>query len=62
LLAGIDGESGIALEATCGWACPADLLQDAGYELHLAHPLRTKAIFIVDRKGATSLGRSVPVG
>src|SRR5215207_11060981 len=43
LLAEIDGESKIALEATYGWEWLADLLQDAGYELHLAHPLRTKA-------------------
>jgi transposase len=44
LLAEIDGESRIALEATYGWEWLADLLQEAGYELHLAHPLRTKAI------------------
>jgi transposase len=44
LLAGIDGESRIALEATYGWEWLADLLGEAGYELHLAHPLRTKAI------------------
>ncbi len=44
LLAEIDGESEIALEATYGWEWLADLLCDAGYELHLAHPLRTKAI------------------
>ncbi|HKF79397.1 MAG TPA: transposase [Thermoleophilaceae bacterium] len=44
LLTEIDGESKIALEATYGWEWLADLLQDAGYELHLAHPLRTKAI------------------
>jgi transposase len=44
LLAEIDGESKIALEATYGWEWLADVLQDAGYELHLAHPLRTKAI------------------
>jgi transposase len=44
LLAEIDGESEIALEATYGWEWLADLLQGAGYELHLAHPLRTKAI------------------
>ena len=34
----------IALEATYGWEWLAELLEDAGYELHLAHPLRTKAI------------------
>jgi transposase len=44
LLAAIDGESKIALEATYGWEWLADLLEDAGYELRLAHPLRTKAI------------------
>ena len=30
--------------ATFGWEWLADVLQDAGYELHLAHPMRTKAI------------------
>jgi transposase len=44
LLAEIDGECRIALEATYGWEWLADVLQDAGYALHLAHPLRTKAI------------------
>ena len=43
-MAGIDGESKIALEATYGWEWLADVSEDAGYELHLAHPLRTKAI------------------
>ena len=33
-----------AVEATYGWEWLAELLEDAGYELHLAHPLRTKAI------------------
>jgi transposase len=44
LLGEIDGESKIALEATYGWEWLADVLEEAGYELHLAHPLRTKAI------------------
>jgi transposase len=44
LLADLDGESQVALEATYGWEWLADLLEEAGYELHLAHPLRTKAI------------------
>jgi transposase len=44
LLAEIDGESKIALEATYGWEWLAGLLEEAGYELHLAHPLRTCAI------------------
>lgn len=38
------GECRIALEATYGWEWLADVLQDAGHELHLAHPMRTKAI------------------
>src|SRR5215217_8590895 len=44
LLSEIDGESKIAVEATYGWEWLADVLEEAGYELHLAHPLRTKAI------------------
>jgi transposase len=44
LLREIDGESKVALEATYGWEWLADVLEEAGYELHLAHPLRTKAI------------------
>jgi transposase len=44
LLAELEGETEIALEATYGWEWLADLLSDAGYELHLSHPLRTKAI------------------
>ena len=38
------GECRIALEATYGWEWLADVLGDAGHELHLAHPMRTKAI------------------
>ncbi len=44
LLAGREGESRIAVEATYGWAWLAELLEDAGYVIHLAHPLRTRAI------------------
>src|SRR3954469_12812328 len=33
-----------ALEATYGWEWLGDLLEGDGRELHLAHPLRTKAI------------------
>jgi len=43
LLEGV-GECRVALEATYGWEWLADVLQDAGHELHLAHPMRTKAI------------------
>jgi transposase len=44
LLEEIDGESKVALEATYGWEWLAELLEEGGYELHLAHPLRTRAI------------------
>ena len=44
LLEEVDGESKIAVEATYGWEWLADVLGEAGFELHLAHPLRTKAI------------------
>jgi transposase len=44
LLAEIEGESRVALEATYGWEWLAELLEEAGFELRLAHPLRTRAI------------------
>ncbi len=44
LLDGLEGESQIAVEATYGWEWLAELLEDAGYDMHLAHPLRTRAI------------------
>jgi transposase len=34
----------VALEATYGWEWLAELLEEAGYGVHLAHPLRTRAI------------------
>ena len=34
----------VALEATYGWEWLAELLEDAGFDVHLAHPLRTQAI------------------
>jgi transposase len=44
LLGELEGETQVALEATYGWEWLADLLEEAGYQLHLAHPLRTRAI------------------
>jgi len=44
LLGSLEGESQIAVEATYGWEWLAELLEDAGYDMHLAHPLRTRAI------------------
>jgi transposase len=34
----------VALEATYGWEWLAELLEEAGYDVHLAHPLMTRAI------------------
>src|SRR5512133_4299320 len=44
VIAELGGEAKFALEATYGWEWLAQLLEDRGCELHLAHPLRTKAI------------------
>jgi transposase len=40
----LEEEAKFALEATYGWEWLAQLLEDRGCELHLAHPLRTTAI------------------
>ncbi|MGZ6569401.1 MAG: IS110 family RNA-guided transposase [Solirubrobacteraceae bacterium] len=34
----------VVLEATYGWEWLAELLEEAGFDVHLAHPLRTRAI------------------
>ena len=34
----------MALEAAYGWEWLADLLEETGYDVHLAHPLRTQTI------------------
>jgi transposase len=56
----------IALEATYGWEWLADLLEDAGFELHLAHPLRTRAIAAArvktDAVDATTLAHLLRAG
>ena len=44
ILAELGGELQVALEATYGCEWLADLLEQEGHELHLSHPLRTKAI------------------
>ena len=43
-LLGDPASAHVALEATYGWEWLAELLQEAGYDVHLAHPLRTRAI------------------
>jgi transposase len=44
LLDELGEDARFALEATYGWEWLAELLEGEGRELHLAHPLRTKAI------------------
>src|SRR3954467_12529168 len=44
LLGELGDDARFALEATYGWEWLAELLEAEGRELHLAHPLRTKAI------------------
>src|SRR5215218_8160340 len=44
LLGELGADAQFALEATYGWEWLAELLEGEGRELHLAHPLRTKAI------------------
>src|SRR3954471_24465503 len=39
-----DGETHVALEATYGWEWLPEPLEGGGYDLPLAHPLRTRAI------------------
>jgi transposase len=50
---GLGENARFALEATYGWQWLAELLETEGRELHLAHPLRTKAIASAreDRRG-----------
>jgi transposase len=43
-LLGDPGTGHVALEATYGWEWLAELLDQAGHDVHLAHPLRTRAI------------------
>jgi transposase len=44
ILGELGAELRVALEATYGWEWLAELLEAEGHELHLSHPLRTKAI------------------
>jgi Transposase len=38
------GDCRVAVEATYGWEWLVDLLEDHGYDIHLSHPSRTRAI------------------
>src|SRR5947207_71323 len=44
LLSGLPAGTPVAFEAAFGWGWLAELLEDYGFEAHLGHPLRCKAI------------------
>ena len=44
LISDLPAGTPVALEAAFGWSWLADLLEDYGFEAHLVHPLRYKAI------------------
>jgi transposase len=61
----------VAFEAAFGWGWLASLLEDYGFEAHLVHPLRCKAIASARLKndkgrrcdlGAAAAGRPAPGG
>ncbi len=44
LIGGLPAGTPVAFEAAYGWGWLAGLLEDYGFDLHLVHPLRCKAI------------------
>src|SRR6266487_291424 len=44
LIGGLPAETPVAFEAAFGWGWLVQLLEDYGFEAHLVHPLRCKAI------------------
>jgi transposase len=44
LIGDLSSGTPVAFEAAFGWSWLADLLEDCGFEAHLVHPLRCKAI------------------
>ena len=48
----------VAFEAAFGWSWLADLLEDYGFDAHLVHPLRCKAIASARLKKTRSTPRS----
>ena len=56
----------VAFEAAFGWSWLAELLEDYGFEAHMVHPLRCKAIASArlknDRAGAATLARLLRAG
>jgi transposase len=50
LIGGLPAGTPVAFEAACGWGWLAGLLEDCGFDPHLVHPLRCKAIASVRLK------------
>ena len=44
LIGNLPAGTSVAFEAAFGWSWLAELLEDYGFEAHLVHPLRCKAI------------------
>ena len=44
LIGGLPSGTPVAFEAAFGWSWLAELLEDYGFEAHMVHPLRCKAI------------------
>jgi hypothetical protein len=44
LIGGLPAGTPVAFEAACGWGWLIELLEDYGFDPHMVHPLRCKAI------------------
>ena len=58
LISDLPAGTPVAFEAAFGWSWLADLLEDYGFEAHLVHPLRCKAIAAARLKKTRSMPRS----
>ncbi len=61
LIGGLPAGTPVAFEAACGWGWLVGLLEDYGFDPHLVHPLRCKAIASArlknDKAGAAILAQ-----
>ena len=71
LIGNLPAGTPVAFEAAFGWSWLADLLEDYGFDAHLVHPLRCKAIASARLKndkgrrrhpGPAAAGRPAPGG
>jgi hypothetical protein len=58
LIGGLPSGTPVAFEAACGWIWLAVLLEDYGFDPHLVHPLRCKAIASARLKNDKAMRRS----